>query len=391
MLSYLIFCHKKGEDASYSLIGEEEGFFVLPPFLSGITSDEAQDYEGSWAINNSDVLIKEDLGTLLKIVSNEIKFLKSVPKKPGNAGQIAAKLDAYKQSHELSLEQELLLQKTVLAIFNELSATSPYIIIDLIQCDQAPLLLDALKYCFPKEDLLFLLPENLKFALPSLGKKKEKKIEFSEFSPLTIEEAYRNFFDDIVDIKPLDEKEPTRIKKAKEKEPIVEKRKEEKAPKPKRIRKKEQGIAKKDVKPEDLKNANWNVFFFFLFALFELLVPYLYYLFLDDTKQIYFIIYVLFDAFFAIMAILSICYIREAKGRLTKKYVSIATFVSPLVLLIGVLLFASVSKAKGWTGYPFWTFLGIGFASFVLFIPLLRLYETFYLPRKAKKKGEDKK
>ncbi len=391
MLSYLIFCHKKSEDTSRSLIGKEEGFLALPAFLSEIALGETQNYEGSCVINKSDLLIKEDAGTVVKIVSNEIKLLKSVAQKTANAGQISATLDNYKKSHELSLEQELLLQKTVLTIFNELNGNSPYAIVDLNECDQAPLLLDALRHCFPKEDLLFILPENLKFALPRLGKEKQNKIEFTEFNPLTIDEAYQNFFDDIVDIKPFDEGNPTRIKKAKEKATAHEKKEAEKKVAPKKTRKKEAGIARKDVKKEDLKSANWNVFFFCLFTLFELLVPYLYYLFLSETQQVYFIIYILFDVFFALMAVLSACYIREAKGQLTKKYVGVATFISPLAPLLGTLLFISVSKAKGWTGYPFWTFAGISFGSFVLFIPLLWLYDTIYLPHKMKKKGGDKK
>lgn len=402
MLSYLIFCHKKDDCSPYSLTGKEEGFLNAPAFMAEIALGNDDDYEGSCLINDSDLLDKEGKGSIIQASSSEVKLLRSVSSKTGNAGKIGCVLDEYKKERHMSLSQEILVQKLVLAVFQELDSKTPYLFIDLSQCEDAPLLLDALRYCYPDQDFLFSLPNNLKFAFAELAQVHQSQVEAAPTKPLTDQEGYRNFFDDLVGVKTLDPQNPTRIEPPKKKEKPLKKKTqknktpiankttnslEEKSLKPK----KELGIARKDVKPADLKNANWNLFFFYLFTALQFLVPVLFYVFLANTATIYFAIYVVFDVFFFIMASLSICFLRENKDKLTKKYVNAVTFSSPLVPFLFTLLFAILAKHNSWTGYPLYTFASIGLASVVLYAPFLLAFEKLYLPYAKKKKDGKKK
>ncbi len=402
MLSYLIFCHKKDNSDSYSLIGKEEGFFNTPAFISDILLGGNEEYEGSCLINDSDLLSNTDKGSVIQVKSNEVSLLKSVATKIKNAGKVGVILDKYKEERHLSLAQEILVQKVILSVFQEAEEETPYLFIDLSQTEEAPLLLDALGYFYPKEDVLLCLPKNLRFAFAVFGQEQEPQAKVAPIEPLTDQEGYHNFFDDLVGIKSLDADTPTRIQASKKKEEIVEEYRQEKAlpSKPQRTKKvskkqdnskKETGIAKKDVNPLDFKNANWNLFFFYLFSLLEFSVPVLFYLFLLETASVYFVIYILFEIFFLVMATLSICFIREGKNKLTKKHIGIVTYSSPFIPLLGVLIFVFLSKLNGWTGYPFWTFVGIGISGILIYAPFIWAFERIYIPHRAKKKGGKKK
>ena len=74
MISYLVFCHKDGDDPQkHALVGREEGFARVPQCLKEILLGEGR-FEGSAILNGQEIL-GGDPGSVLSIEGGEVRFL----------------------------------------------------------------------------------------------------------------------------------------------------------------------------------------------------------------------------------------------------------------------------------------------------------------------------
>ena len=394
MISYLVFCHKDGDDPQkHALVGREEGFARVPQCLKEILLGEGR-FEGSAILNGQEIL-GGDPGSVLSIEGGEVRFLhKKANKIPANSVQVAQIISKYKAKHFLRIDQELLIQKVLYAVFQEVRSGAPFVYLDLERCGEAAVVLDALKSAFPEYPLLFSLPPCLDFALPEIDGQADSESwnEIIEEQSATLGEASQAFFKELVglqsadpeDIPAIEKEEPAKNPVPDGKKPrFYEERKGKKAA-PTRKQKPKKSV-KKPITPEVKKNVLLNLGFVVVFFTLSAICPYLFFWFSESSSPVYFTLYLILQVFFLAMTVLPTSYIDCDSDYLPNYCLAIIDLFPPVLSLIQALVFYFVAKSCEWTGYPVYVFIGVALGFLLLYPALLFAFRKIN-ERSAKKK-----
>lgn len=403
MVSYLIFCHKNGESSEgHSLVGKTEGFAQIPYFLKEIFLDETPSFDGSVIINGQEIVGDGKKGSILLINGANVDcFSKYAGPSPANAVGIAQKISSYKETHAIRLEQELLLQKVLLAVFQELQAGSPFVYINLESCPEAALLLDALKFVFPSSPILFSLPPYLDFALPELGASHEDNPDEQDQETPSLNDATLSFFKELVGIQKADPANIPVAAKGKAapaegkigpSQPNSEKPMEKNGSDEMKKAKKSatsQPKKRKAITPEKRKDALWNGGFSLLFFALSSICPYLFFWFSESGNPIYFALYLILQVFFLAMTTLPISYISSDHEYFSKGCLFAICSIAPFLAIVSSIALYFIARSCGWSGYPVYVFCGVSLGYPLLYPPLLFFYRK--LDERSKKKGKKKR
>ncbi len=390
MLSFEFFCHKKEEpDYLIQILTTQGGFIQLPEEIEEMFQSKEVVYEGLASINGKN-LLAPSLDPLIIEEVEGCQIISPVLEEKAKADNalLANLLDEYAEKHELALSDKTLLQKICLSLNEKISQSNGYVYLNLKNCENAPLILDAVTSLFDGFDILFTLPKNLKFMVPLLKTKRSKTGEKKEGDDLCLEEGYQAFFDDVCGIA-----SPNfdRIEKKKngKKEKTVQSKKEplslKKAIKPaeqKQVFLKPGSKIEKQVK----KDLGGYVLFSFIFLGLSIAAPYFYFGLLNQSGNIYFAIYLILDVFFLIMCSAALASITDAKSKVTKGYYYFGILFSPTIEVIAAIAFFFIAKSLSWLGAEAYSFFGLGLG-YILLHPLVIWVRNKYLCAKKKAKA----
>ena len=392
MLSFEFFCHRKEEpNQVIQVLAFQEGFVQLPEEYEDMFQGGEKIYEGLASVNGKNLLdpamdplnVEDIEGCLITSPSLEIK------NEPDNA-LMSNLLDDYAKDHELALSDKTFLQKICLSLNEKLSQNRGYVYLNLRDCENAPLVLDAVKSIFEGFDILFTLPKNLKFSVPLLKTVKPKVKGEKEDGSLCLEEGYQAFFDDVCGITSPNFDNIEKAKKKKTRKPVKS------APEPVSLKQtikpapKESGFLKPGSKIEKSvkKDLGGDVLFSFVFLALSIAAPYFYFGLLNQSASVYFAVYLILDIFFLIMCSIAIAYITDGKSKVTKGYYYLGILLSPTIEVIATIVFIFVAKSQSWLGGEAYAFFGLGLG-YILIHPLVIFARKYY--QSAKKKAKAKK
>ena len=385
MISYLVFCHKKeSEKETISLSGQASGFVIIPEVLKDIFRKGESVYLGEASINGANELGDGNKGSKIKLFGDEAVVLHSNASSAfPNSVFIIERFNSFLETHPLSIQQELLARKVLLAAFREKEANAPYIYFDLEECTEAPLLLSVLAFVFPGSDLLLSVPENLAFLLPHLGQTARPDIEW--LNPISQKEGYVNLFSDIIGIKAADPNNPIREENKNSKTEKKEIQTTPKAGKSAKAQGKEK--PKKEFSPEEnRRDARWNYFFGLLFSLLAIVAPYFFFLFKNEKENLYFAIYFVLQIFFLFMSFVPVCYNTIVEKDLSKGFQRLTKISIPLIALVASFALYFVGRSKGWVGTQLYCF-GIAYLCLPPIAPLmLKVFRILRAKKLAKRK-----
>ena len=382
MLSFEAYCHRKDDPSSaLEALLSAEGFVQLPEEYEDLFLKGSSCYEGSASFNGFNFLDeKNNHQTIEEFDGCKIIAPKREAKVEVDNASLSNALETYSKTRGLSLPDTLFLQKVCLSLNTKLSQKSEYVYLNLKDCGNAPLLIDVLGRFFGDYDLLFSLPQNMKFIMPFLSENAPQRNQEQEDRSITLGDGYRAFFDDICGIASPDF--VTFTKKKKKKKPQPKQDPSKKAPQNKGLN--PSADAKMDEKTK--KDVLGNLAFSFLFAALSIAAPYFYFNLLNEAANIYFAIYMILDVFFLVMSAVSICYLKEMKVKITKGWYWFSMMIMPIFIVLANAVFFLIAKQSGWLGAQCYGFLGLGFGYIVIY-PLTHLLYPLIRQRKRKAKA----
>ena len=382
MLSFEAFCHRKDDPSSaLEALLSAEGFVQLPEEYENLFLNGSSCYEGSASFNGFNFLdAKNNPQTIEEFGGCKIIAPRREEKAEADNASLSNALEAYSKTRGLSLPDTLFLQKVCLSLNAKLSQKSEYVYLNLKDCENAPLLIDVLGRFFGDYDLLFSLPQNLKFIMPVLSENAPQRNQEEEDRSITLGDGYRAFFDDVCGIAAPDF--VTFTKKTKKKKPQPKQAPAKKAA-PSNGPSTNLGT-KMDEKVR--KDVLGNLAFSFLFALLSIAAPYFYFNLLNEAASVYFAIYMILDVFFLVMSAVTICYLKEMKAKMTKGWYWFSMVIMPIFIVLANAVFYLIAKQSGWLGAQCYSFLGLGFGYIVIY-PLTHLLYPVIRRRKRKAKA----
>ncbi len=397
MISFEFFCHKKEEPNNViQLIANQEGFVQLPEKYEGMFQNGEKIYEGLASINGKNLLdpstdpfIKEEVEGCLIISPSVAK------KETADNALMSNLLDEYSSEHDLSVPDKVFLQKILLSLNEKLAQTGGCVYVNLMNCENAPLVLDAAKSIFEGFDILFTLPKNLKFAVPLLKIEKPKQAKAIKDNNLALEDGYHAFFDDICGIASPD------LNNIQKEEKKKSDKSEDKVPKKPAIKLKKPAEVKNNhaEKPVFLKpgskiekavkkDLGGDVLFSFLFLGLSIAAPYFYFGLLSESANVYFVLYLTLNVFFLIMCSVALCYVTDGKSKVTKGYYYLGLLISPTIEVLATVIFLFIAKSQSWLGSEAYVFFGIGLGYIILDPLVLWIHKQY---KAIKKKAKAKK
>ncbi len=382
MLSFEAFCHRKDDPSSVlEALLSAEGFVQLPEEYEDLFLKGSSCYEGSASFNGVNFLDQKNNPQAIEEFDGcQIIAPKREEKAEADNASLSNALEAYSKTRGLSLPDTLFLQKVCLSLNAKLSQKSEYVYLNLKNCGNAPLLIDVLGRFFGDCDLLFSLPQNLKFIMPFLSENAPQRNQEQEDRNITLGDGYRTFFDDICGIASPDF--VTFTKKKKKKKPQPKQAPAVKSPQSKGSN--PSADAKMDEKAK--KDVLGNLAFSFLFAVLSIAAPYFYFNLLNEAANIYFAIYMILDVFFLVMSAVSICYLKEMKVKMTKGWYWFSMMIMPIFIVLANVIFFLIAKKCDWLGAQCYGFFGLGLGYIVIY-PLTHMLYPLIQRRKRKAKA----
>ena len=367
MISIQLFCHRKSDvDNVIFLLTQKNGFIQVSNAMQDILGDEREDYEGTLQINGKNAFSRESDSLYRQEIEDVVLISNQKPAEtPFPGGRISARLDSYRAKHEISITDTIFIQNFCLAIGALKNKNDGYVYVNLLNSEKAPLALSALKEVFEGEDLLFSLPNNLKFEVSSLTEKTAEKKVFKNVATLTLEEGYEAFFNDICDI--------SKPSFGNLKKPALEcaspKKVEKEEPKPKNEKKNFAATPFSKLDSKVKKDTLGDLFFALLFVALSIAAPYFYFCLLSQAATIYFTLYVILDVFFLLMSSLAASYFFVLREKLSKGYFYFGISIPLILETAGAFVFYAVASKNAWVGKEAYIFFGISLG-YLLICPL---------------------
>ena len=386
MFSFEAFCHKKDDpNTIIELLLAAEGFVQLPDEYESLILEGPSLYEGLASINGFNFLDAKNNSQIIENIAGCIIISPKHEEKIGKDNALLSnRLEIYSKKRGLSLQDTIFLQKVCLSLNAKFTQNSEYVYVNLKDCGNAPLVLDATRCFFNERDILFSLPSNLKFVMPLLLPKQSRENQQKEDDNLDLADGYRTFFDDVCGIVSpnFDALQKTKKKPARPKsEPSEAEEKTNDASKKGTYLKPGTKIA-----PSVKKDVMGNVAFSCLFTALSIASPYFYFTLLNEAANVYFVIYLILEIFFLLMSALPICYLKDAKTKLTRAWFYLLMGIIPIIIVLATLILLYISKEKGWLGTQCYIFLGLGFG-YLLLYPLVHLLYSAHNKGKRKAKA----